>query len=163
MIAADETEQLDAQEAVQLTPCGGTSLSEKLCCGNTADCCDVVNADQAVVIPRSLSASGAASTMSSTFSSSVSTSTTEPTRSSTAERGRKIAIGVGLGLGVLTLILCTFLGLHFMKHRRAQQATPADQQDKNARKEELAATTRQELETKSRAELYESRAEVENP
>ncbi|KAF2792956.1 hypothetical protein K505DRAFT_418116 [Melanomma pulvis-pyrius CBS 109.77] len=105
---------LNAHDGVQLTPCDGTSTSEKWCCGDTTSCCSPENAYKAVYIPRNFSSSaahGLPPTPTPNTTSSVTPSVTPNPQGKKLTNGAKAGIVLGTIIGaILFLALGFFLG-----------------------------------------------------
>jgi hypothetical protein len=156
---SDECYQLSADSLVQLTPCDGTSTSEKWCCGDTTYCCSAEQVHQAVIIPQKLGEGLALSAPSSFPSADVSATKVTPIETFSAlpshspasgnasSKGRTnigIGLGVGLGVGVPTLCFIAWLCLYHRK-RHCSKAMDSDAQQEIADESKGTTATAHEL------------------
>ncbi|KAF2646827.1 hypothetical protein P280DRAFT_464988 [Massarina eburnea CBS 473.64] len=107
----------------QMTPCDGTSTSDRWCCGNTKNCCNADNKIDIVTLaakfgessstakasstPTSSGSSNTASNTASASTSNASSATSSPTSASEAtglSTGAKAGIGIGAVVGCAALV-----------------------------------------------------------
>jgi hypothetical protein len=131
----------------QLTPCDGTSTSERWCCGNSTGCCDG-SGKAVVLLAQTLAAfqatptstrvrSGTTNFASSTEIQGVATSTEASSQSKNGTNrksgglsvGAKAGIGVGAGVGALVLL---GLGFFLSTVRQWKKAADAAKYDRSA-------------------------------
>jgi len=141
--------RLDGGSA-QITPCNGSSTSERWCCGSKTTCCtnniDVIELPatfngKAVTVSNKLASTRTTSTGTSTPTAVTTSTNTSPTGSSMSQStqsekiglssGAKAGIGVGVTLGVLALVGAAFFVFKALSWRKNGRGTKPNASDGN--------------------------------
>ncbi|KAF1993509.1 hypothetical protein P154DRAFT_625395, partial [Amniculicola lignicola CBS 123094] len=135
------TEGEDFGLSPQITPCNGSSSSERWCCGDSTDCCTPEDNPAAIILSQIFGV------------------VTLPESTSQSENSHakltKITLGVGLGIGIPILVVLGAL-LWFTLARRRNSTAPQSQkllQENKAEPMELMSPA-SELDDSSRHELH---------
>ncbi|KAF2119766.1 hypothetical protein BDV96DRAFT_353030 [Lophiotrema nucula] len=143
-----------ADHVVQVTPCDGTSTSEKWCCENSTACC---NTDTAIVIPQVLGRANLSASVSSSASAPLSpaTATSSPTAAAHSSGGisggQITGVVVGSIIGGLLMGLVGFLV--WFRWQRGRAMTAKENNEQGVFEHRIAPQDSRELEAESRHEL----------